>query len=75
MGHSPTRYDKLAANFLSAVALAPDLVLALRGNEMVNPAMNNTRWDELRLEMYALMPTPSWWFYHFREADTNPSFT
>lgn len=44
--------------------------------------MNNTKWDELRLEMYALKPPPSWstlstnayrsqpdreWFYHFRE--------
>lgn len=37
-----------------------DLVLALRGNEMLNSAMNNTKWDELRLEMYALTPPPSW---------------
>lgn len=49
---------------------------------MLNPAMNNTKWDELRLGMYALTPTPSWstlstngyqsrpdreWFYHFRD--------
>lgn len=49
---------------------------------MLNPAMNNTKWDELRLEMYALKPPPSWstlstngyrsqpdreWFYHFRQ--------
>ena len=45
--------------------------------------MNNTKWDELRLAMYSLEPTPRWrtkdvdsgyesdwdreWFYHFRE--------
>jgi hypothetical protein len=49
---------------------------------MLNPAMNNTKWNELRLEMYALTPPPFWstlstngyrsppdgeWFYHFRE--------
>jgi hypothetical protein len=49
---------------------------------MLNPAMNKTKWDELRLEMLALTPRPSWstlstngyrskpdreWFYHFRE--------
>lgn len=49
---------------------------------MLNPVMNNTKWDELRLEMYALTSPPSWsmlstngyrsqpdgeWFYHFRE--------
>ncbi len=49
---------------------------------MLNPAMNNTRWDELRLAMYAIAPPPSWstlstngyrsppdreWFYHFRD--------
>ncbi|WP_246206964.1 DUF6678 family protein [Methylocystis heyeri] len=49
---------------------------------MLNPAMNNTKWDELRLAMYAITPPPSWsalstngyrsppdreWFYHFRE--------
>ncbi|MGF7150029.1 hypothetical protein FHS96_003686 [Sphingomonas zeicaulis] len=49
---------------------------------MLNPAMNNTKWDELRLAMYAIAPPPSWttlsidghrsspdreWFYHFRE--------
>ncbi|WP_343683443.1 DUF6678 family protein [Asticcacaulis sp.] len=49
---------------------------------MLNPVMNNTKWDELRLEMYALTPPPAWstlatngynygpdreWFYHFRE--------
>ncbi len=46
------------------------------------PIMNNTKWDELRLAMYALEPAPAWhtrstnghrygpdreWFYHFRE--------
>lgn len=45
------------------------------------PAMNNTKWDELRLEMYSLTPPPAWstlsikgyqsptdreWFYHFK---------
>lgn len=50
---------------------------------MLNPVMNNTKWDELRLEMHALTPNPAWstlsttgykcgpdreWFYHFREA-------
>ncbi|HEY6519061.1 MAG TPA: DUF6678 family protein [Roseiarcus sp.] len=48
---------------------------------MLNPAMNNTKWNELRLEMYGIAPPPSWstlslngyrsppdreWFYHFR---------
>jgi hypothetical protein len=48
---------------------------------MLNPVMNNTKWNELRLAMYALAPTPAWstlstsgynygpdreWFYHFR---------
>jgi hypothetical protein len=48
---------------------------------MPSPAMNNTKWDELRLAMYALDPPPRWstlatngyqsqpdseWFYHFR---------
>jgi hypothetical protein len=48
---------------------------------MLNPAMNNTKWDELRLEMYALTPPPAWitlstnghrsspdreWFCHFK---------
>jgi hypothetical protein len=48
---------------------------------MLNPVMNNTKWNELRLEMYALTPTPAWstlstngynygpdreWFHHFR---------
>jgi hypothetical protein len=47
-----------------------------------HPAMNKTRWNELRLEMHALKPSPAWsmlstkgyrsppdqgWFYHFRE--------
>jgi hypothetical protein len=46
------------------------------------PAMNDTKWNELRLEMYAQKPPPAWstldtngyrsppdrdWFYHFRE--------
>ncbi len=49
---------------------------------MLNPAMNNTKWDEVRLAMYAIKPPPCWsalfrsgyrsspdreWFYHFRE--------
>lgn len=49
---------------------------------MLNPTMNNTKWDELRLAMYALKPAPSWstmstrgyrsppdreWFYHFKD--------
>lgn len=49
---------------------------------MLNPVMNNSNWDEIRLETYALTPPPSWstlstsghhsqpdreWFYHFRE--------
>jgi hypothetical protein len=49
---------------------------------MLNPAMNNTKWDELRLEMCGILPPPSWsklsinghrsppdreWFYHFRD--------
>lgn len=49
---------------------------------MLNPVMNNTKWNELRLEMYALKPTPAWstlvtngshygpdreWFHHFRD--------
>ena len=49
---------------------------------MLNPVMNNTKWEKLRLQMYALSPTPAWstlstggyrshpdreWFYHFRE--------
>lgn len=48
---------------------------------MLSPAMNNTKWDELRLAMYELDPSPQWrtlskngfqsrpdreWFYHFR---------
>lgn len=48
---------------------------------MLNPVMNDTKWDELRLAMYALDPTPAWstlstngyrfgpdyeWFHHFR---------
>ena len=46
------------------------------------PVMNNTKWDELRLAMYGLEPSPKFvtlatngcrgkpdreWFYHFRE--------
>lgn len=49
---------------------------------MFNPVMNNTKWNELRLQMSALTPPPAWsalstsgyrsppereWFYHFRE--------
>lgn len=49
---------------------------------MLNPVMNNTKWNELRLAMYALDPQPAWstlsingyqsrrdteWFYHFRD--------
>lgn len=48
---------------------------------MLNPVMNDTKWDEIRLAMYALEPPPMWstlaangyrsspdreWFYHFR---------
>jgi hypothetical protein len=48
---------------------------------MHNPVMSNTKWDEVRLAMYALDPSPMWstfvknghrygpdgeWFYHFR---------
>src|ERR1700748_2777338 len=44
--------------------------------------MNDTKWDEIRLAMYALKPAPAWttlatngyrsspdreWYYHFRE--------
>jgi len=48
----------------------------------LQPLMNNTKWDELRLAMYELQPSPKWrtcdaqsgyvsnwdgdWFYHFR---------
>ena len=47
---------------------------------MPNPVMNDTKWDELRLAMYALDPAPAWstlstngyqssrdaeWFHHF----------
>ena len=54
---------------------------AVKGSDMLNPVMNNTKWDEVRLAMYALDPTPEWstlaanghrygpdreWFYHFR---------
>lgn len=47
------------------------------------PVMSNTKWDELRLAMYELKPTPSWrtkcwengyvsqwdkeWYYRFQE--------
>jgi hypothetical protein len=49
---------------------------------VLNPVMNNTKWNELRLEMYALTPPPAWstlstngyrsppdheWYYHFRD--------
>lgn len=48
---------------------------------MLNPVMNDTKWEEVRLAMYALDPSPAWstlstnghhhgpdrdWFYHFR---------
>ena len=48
---------------------------------MLNPVMNDTKWDELGLAMYALDPTPAWstlstngyrygpdyeWLHHFR---------
>ncbi len=48
---------------------------------MLNPVMNHTKWEELRLAMYSLDPAPRWstlsnngyqsqpdreWFYHFR---------
>ena len=53
---------------------------------MLSPAMNNTKWDERRLAMYALEPTPAWstfsttgyqsrpdkeWFHHFRNGGYN----
>lgn len=49
---------------------------------MLNPVMKDTKWNELRLAMYALDPAPAWstlstnghrsqhdteWFYHFRD--------
>ena len=48
---------------------------------MLTQVMNNMKWDELRLEMHALAPPPTWsilstsgyrsqpdreWFYHFK---------
>jgi hypothetical protein len=48
----------------------------------IHGVMDNTKWDELRLAMYAIKPTPRYrcmminghysredaeWFYHFRE--------
>jgi hypothetical protein len=48
----------------------------------LNPLMNNTKWDELRLAMYSLEPPPQWsthsltgytsptqreWYCHFRD--------
>jgi hypothetical protein len=53
-----------------------------KGDVMLRPVMNDTKWNELRLEMYALTPPPTWktlstnryyygperdWFYHFSE--------
>ncbi len=50
---------------------------------MLSPAMNDTKWEELRLAMHSLDPAPRWstlstnghqsrpdrdWFYHFRES-------
>ncbi len=48
----------------------------------LHPLMNNTKWDELRVAMYELEPSPKWrtrdietgyvcnwdgeWYYHFR---------
>ncbi|MGO4716540.1 DUF6678 family protein [Bradyrhizobium sp. 2TAF24] len=47
---------------------------------VLNPVMNNTKWNELRLGMYGLAQTPAWstlstngyksrpdreWYYHF----------
>lgn len=47
----------------------------------MTPVMNNTKWNELRLAMYNIEPSPKWvtladnghtsepdreWFYHFR---------
>jgi hypothetical protein len=47
----------------------------------IHPVLNNTKWEELRLAMYAIEPPPRWrcmtitgyyseadagWFYHFR---------
>lgn len=55
---------------------------ALKGSPVLNPVMNNTKWEEVRLAMYALDPSPAWstlvtsghrygpdreWFYHFRD--------
>jgi hypothetical protein len=49
---------------------------------MLHPAMNDTKWDEIRTEMYSIRPPPAWrtlstegyqsridreWYYHFRE--------
>lgn len=49
---------------------------------MLSPLMNNTKWNELRLAMYAIEPAPRWstlsqngyrsppdreWYYHFRD--------
>lgn len=51
------------------------------GDPKLLGVMNNTKWDELRLEMHALEQSPAWrtlstegyfskadrdWFYHFR---------
>lgn len=56
-------------------------VLGMGMKLMRTSAMNNTKWEELRLAMYALDPSPQWstfsdneyqsppdreWFYHFR---------
>jgi hypothetical protein len=53
----------------------------------IHGVMNNTKWDELRLAMYAIKPTPRYrcmminghysredaeWFYHFRYSETDP---
>lgn len=58
-----------------------DINAALKGDAMLNPVMNNTKWDELRLGMDAITPPLLWsslatngyvygpdgdWFYHFR---------
>jgi hypothetical protein len=73
----------IAGNFLSAMSWASMILFWLLGGcVMLCPVMNTTKWDELRLEMYALTPPPAWstlsttgyhsrpdreWFYHFRE--------
>ncbi|MGV1752326.1 DUF6678 family protein [Agrobacterium sp. CG674] len=59
-----------------------DIILGLKGSDVLNPVMNNTKWNELVLEMDELTPSPAWstlsmnghnygpdrdWLYHFTE--------